>query len=71
MSLQHRLSTLMKMSWQIQKRKHSSRSKSLQSAWAITQNEDITVYYLVRKHSTQNSKQKIIEPNTLTLFNQY
>lgn len=65
---QQQLSTLMKISWQIQKRKQLSRSKSLISAWAITQNEDITVFYLVRKHSSQHSK-KVIDTNILTLFN--
>lgn len=43
------LSRLMKISWDIQKRKCSTRSKSLQQAWAIVANEDITVSYLVRK----------------------
>ena len=64
---QQQLSTLMKISWDIQRRKQTSRSKSLMSAWAITQNEDITVFYLVRKHSTPNSR-KAIESSTLTLF---
>lgn len=45
----HRLSRLMKMSWDIQKQKHSTRSKALSAAWAIVSNEDITVYYLVKK----------------------
>lgn len=44
-----KLSRLMKMSWEIQRTKHSTRSKSLQSAWAIISNEDITVYYLTQK----------------------
>lgn len=67
---QHKLSTLMRMSWQIQKRKNTSRSKSLQSAWAITSNEDITVYYLVKKHSNHNAKHKVDSSN-LTLFKQH
>ena len=66
---QHKLSTLMTMSWEIQKRKKITRSKSLQSAWAITSNEDITVYYLVKKHSNHNAKQKVDSSN-LTLFKQ-
>ena len=45
------LSRLMRISWEIQGKKKCSRSKSLQSAWAIVQNEDITIYYLVKKHS--------------------
>lgn len=44
-----RLSRIMKASWDIQKRKKCTRSKSLQSAWAIFSNEDVTVFYLVRK----------------------
>jgi len=44
-----KLSRLMKMSWEIQRTKHSTRSKSLQSAWTIISNEDITVYYLTQK----------------------
>ncbi|HVX01515.1 MAG TPA: hypothetical protein VHA52_13920 [Candidatus Babeliaceae bacterium] len=44
-----KLSKLMRMSWEIQKRKKSSRSKSLTDAWAIVSNEDITVYYLVKR----------------------
>lgn len=48
-----KLSRLMKMSWEIQRTKHSTRSKSLQSAWAIINNEDITVYYLTQKLNHQ------------------
>jgi hypothetical protein len=39
----------MKMSWAIQKNKRSTRSKALQSAWAIINNEDVTVFYLTKK----------------------
>ena len=46
-----RLSYLMVLSWEIQRKKKSTRSKALQAAWAITLNEDITVYYLVKRHS--------------------
>lgn len=45
----NQLSRVMKMSWAIQKAKRSTRSKALQSAWAIFSNEDITVYYLTQK----------------------
>ena len=44
-----KLSRLMKMSWTIQKTKKSTRSKALQSAWAILSNEDVTVFYLTKK----------------------
>ena len=60
--------TLMNLSWEIQRKKKCTRSKSLQSAWAITLNDDIVVYHLVRKHSTQHSKQKPLNPNSLQLF---
>ncbi len=39
----------MRISWDIQRKKRSTRSKSLQAAWAIFSNEDITVQYLTRK----------------------
>ena len=42
-------SRLMKMSWTIQRTKNSTRSKALQSAWAIFSNEDVTVFYLTQK----------------------
>ena len=44
-----RLSRLMRISWDIQRAKQKTRSKALQAAWAIISNEDITVFYLVRK----------------------
>jgi len=43
------LSRLMCISWDIQKRRHNTRSKALTAAWAIMTNEDITVQYLARK----------------------
>lgn len=49
----------MKMSWAIQKNKRSTRAKALQSAWAILQNEDVTVLYLMRRlnhHKTLPAK---------------
>lgn len=39
----------MRMSWDIQKGKHGTRSNALKTAWAIISNEDITVHYLVQK----------------------
>ena len=68
MQHQHKLSTLMTISWQIQKTKKTTRAKSLSSAWAITQNEDITVYYLVKRHSTQHSRNKPVDIAKLSLF---
>jgi hypothetical protein len=68
MQQQTRLSKLMYLSWEIQKKKKCTRSKSLQSAWAITLNEDITVYYLVKKHSHTSYVNKV-KPETVGLFN--
>ncbi len=44
-----RLSRLMTISWAIQRRQHSTRSKALSQAWGIIQNEDITITYLVQR----------------------
>lgn len=62
-----RLSKLMYLSWEIQKKKKCTRSKSLQSAWAIAQNADITVYYLVSKHSHTKYPNKV-NPTNVGLF---
>jgi len=62
-----RLSYLMQLSWEVQRKKHITRSKALQAAWAIISNEDITVYYLVKRHSNRNAPNKI-EARELTLF---
>ena len=62
-----RLSKLMVLSWEIQRKKKSSRSKALQAAWAITQNEDITIYYLVKRHSHEHYPNKV-QASNLSLF---
>ena len=49
MEYRNRLSRLMKLSWDIQRNKCNTRSKALQSAWAIVANEDLTVFYLTRR----------------------
>jgi hypothetical protein len=66
---QQHLSRLMRMSWEIQKRKKSTRSKSLCAAWSIFLNEDISVFYLTKKHSHDRYENKV-RPEHLTLFNQ-
>lgn len=66
---QTRLSKLMYLSWEIERKKHCTRSKALQSAWAITQNEDINIYYLFKRHSHEKYRNKV-QPQELTLFNQ-
>lgn len=62
-----KLSRLMYLSWEIQHKKHCSRSKALVAAWAIMLNEDITIYYLVRRHSRSCYPNKT-EPSELSLF---
>jgi hypothetical protein len=70
MQHQTRLAQLMRMSWEIQRKKKFTRSKSLQSAWAITQNEDITIYYLLKRHSHERYPNKV-QAHDLVLFNQH
>ncbi len=60
-------SRLMRMSWQIQKRRGKNRSQSLSAAWAIYLNEDITVYHLAQKHAS--GRNAISNTGSLTLFN--
>ena len=63
-----KLSRLMKMSWEIQKTKHSNRSRSLSAAWAIMINEDIAVYYLIKRLSPNRQlNTKVV--NQFSLFN--
>lgn len=68
--MQHsnRLARLMRLSWEIQRKKKCIRSKALQSAWAITQNEDITIYYLVKRHSHDKYPNNV-KAQDLVLFN--
>jgi len=67
--MQHRarISYLMLLSWEIQRKKNRSRSKSLQAAWAISLNEDITIYYLVKRHS-HNHYPNRVQAKDLALF---
>lgn len=48
------LSRLMSMSWEIQKSKKVTRKKALASAWAIVQNANITIFYVVEKYSKKD-----------------
>ncbi|HEX4373385.1 MAG TPA: hypothetical protein VHZ50_08805 [Puia sp.] len=66
---QHHLSRLMRMSWEIQRKKKVSHSKSLFATWAIFLNEDITVFYLTKNHRHDRYINKV-QPLHLTLFNQ-
>lgn len=65
-----RLSYLMQLSWEIQRKKKRSRAKALQAAWAICLNEDITVYYLVKRHSHQHYPNKV-QAKELVLFHSH
>lgn len=62
-----RLSYLMRLSWEIQRKKKCLRHKALSAAWAIVQNEDITIYYLVKRHSHEKYQNKVDSKN-LALF---
>ena len=46
---------LMKLSHEIQRDRNITRSKALMSAWAIVQNSNITVFYLVERYSNKNN----------------
>ena len=61
------LSRLMLLSWELQRRKKWDRSRSLRSAWTIYQSEEVTVYYLLRRHSHDHYVNKVY-PSELTLF---
>lgn len=81
--MQHsiRLAKLMRLSWEIQKRKQYSltqkqrrtkkkqslRSLALETAWTIMQHEDITVFHLVRRYSHENNRNKPVT-GKLSLF---
>lgn len=56
------LSRLMKLSWDIQRNRHSTRAKALSAAWAIFTNEDVTVFYLVTKFNHR----KPVKPQVLS-----
>ncbi len=64
---QKQLSRLMYLSWEIQRKKKHTRSKALLSAWNILLNEDITIYYLVKKHSHERYSNNV-QTGHLTLF---
>lgn len=68
MEHKERLSHLMRLSWEIQRKKKIIRGRALMAAWAITLNDDITVYYLVKRHSNKNKPNKIIPYDKLVLF---
>jgi len=58
---------LMRLSWTVQRNRKCNRSKALFAAWAIFQNEDVTLHYLTRRFSHERYQNKT-NPNALTLF---
>lgn len=44
---------MMTLSWEIQRKRKLTRSRSLHAAWVIAQNEDITIYYLIKRHDNR------------------
>ena len=68
MEYKERLSHLMQLSWEVQRKKKVTRKKALMAAWAITLNGDITVYYLVKRHSNKNKPNRVIPYDKLVLF---
>ena len=63
------LSRVMSVSWDIQRTKRKNRSKSLTAAWAILNNEDVTVHYLTRKLNRDKALPHHVE-RQYGLFNQ-
>lgn len=48
-----KLSRVMCLSWDIQTQRRKTRANALKAAWAIISNEEITVYYLIKKVSPE------------------
>ena len=67
--MQHttRLKYIMGLSWEIQRIKRCERAKALQSAWAISLNEDVTIFYLVKRYSHESNR-NMSSPQSLQLF---
>lgn len=57
----------MLMSWRIQRKKKTDRSKSLTLAWTLFANEDLFIHYLHVKHSHRNNPNPK-QSNAITLF---
>ena len=55
----------MSISWDIQRKKNKTRSKSLQTAWAIFSNQDITLKYLWVSLKYKPAKKKVENQNDL------
>ena len=68
MEHKERLSHHMRLSWEIQWKKKIIRRRALIAAWAITLNEDITVYYLIKRHNNNNKPNKVIPYDGFVLF---
>jgi hypothetical protein len=59
-------SDIMLLSWQLQRRKNYSRSRSLLAAWAIYLNEDLLIFRLIKKHTRK--RKYTVNLLQLTLF---
>lgn len=55
MKTQTNKTRLMKLSHEIQKATRVTRRKALTSAWAIVQNSNIAIFYLVERYSNKNN----------------
>jgi len=49
------------------RRRRSIRSLALEAAWSIILNEDITIYYLVKRYGHEKYPNKV-QPQNLALF---
>ena len=64
-----KLTNIMHLSWNIQRLKQQDRSYSLTAAWAIVNNEAITIQYLVRRYSHSHpGYTNKVQPSALQLF---
>lgn len=61
------LSRLMRISWDIQRKRSGTRAQSLAQAWVIYRNEDIAIEYLTRRlNGSKPLKAKVL--NQFSLF---
>lgn len=59
---------LMRLSWDIQRKEKLKRKRALKTAWLLYRLEDITVYYLLKKHSHNNTPDVAQKAKSLSLF---
>lgn len=62
------LSRVMKMSWEIQRNKRSTRDHALTAAWLILRHEDVIIFFLKQQlHPIKRTKRAA--QNQISLFN--